>query len=133
MNGKPKDMSIDFAIKILSSIKVANSAIHGNPIRYGYQNQTYYDIARNMAIQALKRQRESNASTTQQRELSDEFLELKWSELTDVPFDKSATPSGLVLAEDWWRFKKGTDREEIWRFFDMHSKGAAFLLYGKNK
>ena len=71
--------------------------------------------------------------TVHEREFTDEFLEEKWNELTDVPFDEAAAPSGLVLAEDWRRFKKGTDREDIWRLFDLHSKGVASLLYCKNK
>jgi hypothetical protein len=55
VNGKPRHMNIDFAIKILRETKVAsNHDVNGNPVRYGYQNQTYYDIARNMAVQALK-------------------------------------------------------------------------------
>ena len=60
---------------------------------------------------------------------TDKYLESKWAELEDVPFDE--TPDGyLVLAEDFWKFKKGTEREEIWHFFDeYHSKGVYFLLY----
>lgn len=59
MNGKPKDMDYKFAIKVLQSAKVDTPSMHGNPKRYGYQNQTFYDIARNMAIQALKERHES--------------------------------------------------------------------------
>lgn len=54
MNGKPKDMDYKFAIKVLQSAKVTLPSMHGNPKRFNYQNQTFYDIARNMAIQALK-------------------------------------------------------------------------------
>lgn len=56
-------------------------------------------------------------------------LETKWYELADVPFDESDTASGLVLAQDWWGFPKGTDREDIWHVFDkFYSKGVASLL-----
>lgn len=65
MNGKPRDMSIDFAIKILAGTKVANNAVHGNPVRYGYQNQSFYNIARNMAIQALKEKQERENGTNE--------------------------------------------------------------------
>lgn len=58
MNGKSRDMDYKFAIKVLSSTKVDTVSMHGNPKRYGYQNQTFYDIARNMAIQALKEKHE---------------------------------------------------------------------------
>ena len=64
----------------------------------------------------------------------DRCLERKWKELENIPFDEADSPSGLVLAEDWWGFPKGTDREEIWHAFDdNHSKGVAFLLYGEEK
>lgn len=53
-NGKPRDMDDSFAIKILSSAKVVTLSCHGNPRAYGYQNQTFYDIARNKAVAALK-------------------------------------------------------------------------------
>lgn len=56
MNGKPRDMDIGFAIKVLSTTKVDTAPTHGNPKRYGYQNQTFYDIARGMGIKALKKQ-----------------------------------------------------------------------------
>lgn len=70
--------------------------------------------------------------TSHNQKFSDEFLEKKWNELADIPFDEAGTQSGLVLAEDWWLFQKGTDREDIWRLFDLHSKGVVFLLYGKD-
>ena len=59
MNGKPRDMDYKFAIKVLQSAKVDTPSMHGNPKRYGYQNQTFYDIARNMAVQALKEKHEN--------------------------------------------------------------------------
>lgn len=54
MNGKHGDMSVEYAIKVLRCAKVTTPAMHGNPKYYGYQNQKFYDIARNMAINALK-------------------------------------------------------------------------------
>ena len=64
------------------------------------------------------------------KKLSDADLEKKWEELSDIPFDEADTPSGLILAQDWWIFPKGTDREDIWRHFDnAHSKGVHHLLY----
>ena len=56
-------------------------------------------------------------------------LEDKWRELADVPFDH-AENGDLVLAFKWWLFDKGTEREEIWKYFDEHhSKGVHYLLY----
>jgi hypothetical protein len=59
---------------------------------------------------------------------TDSQLEQMWLDLTDVPFDE--TEDGrLVLAEDWEQFPAGTDREDIWYFFDdNYSKGVAYLL-----
>ena len=49
------EMSIDFAIRVLRGARVVPIPnILGNPILYAYQNQKFYDIARSMAIQALK-------------------------------------------------------------------------------
>ena len=64
MNGKARDMDYKFAIKVLSSAKVDTPSVHGNPKRYGYQNQYFYDIARNMAIQALKEKYENDKPKT---------------------------------------------------------------------
>lgn len=60
---------------------------------------------------------------------TDSQLEQMWLDLTNVPFDE--TEDGrLVLAEDWEQFPAGTDREDIWYFFDdNYSKGVAYLLY----
>lgn len=60
---------------------------------------------------------------------TDAEIENLWCDLSDVPFDE--LPDGrLVLAEDWNQFPAGTDREDIWHFFDRnHSKGVAYLLY----
>lgn len=59
---------------------------------------------------------------------NDPELEDMWNELEDVPFDE--TEDGrLILAEDWRQFPKGTEREEIWKFFDKeHSMGVHWLL-----
>lgn len=49
------EMTIDFAIRVLRGARVIPIPnIPGNPILYAYQNQKFYDIARSMAIQALK-------------------------------------------------------------------------------
>ena len=57
----------------------------------------------------------------------DEALEKLWAELEDVPVD----PDTEKLEDDWCIFPIGTDKEEIWHWFDeRHSKGVAYLLYG---
>ena len=56
-------------------------------------------------------------------------LERRWLKLSDVPFDELEDGT-LVLAEDWWLFPKGTDREDIWHYFDEHyPEGVYALLY----
>lgn len=61
--------------------------------------------------------------------ICDENVERWWDELSDVPFDDHDPNHDMVLAEDWRRFKKGTKREDIWRWFDEHhSRGVAYLL-----
>ena len=36
-----------------------------------------------------------------------------WEELEDVPFDENEDGE-LILADDWYIFKKGTTREDVW-------------------
>lgn len=56
----------------------------------------------------------------------DAQLEGLWAQLGDVPMD----PDTEKLDEDWFIFPHGTDREEVWHWFDRrHSKGIAYLLY----
>ena len=67
-------------------------------------------------------------------ENSDDYIEEKWRQLSEPPFDEADVPGDMILAEDWWIFQKGTDRQEIWKWFDKrHSKGVAYLLYGEEK
>ena len=66
----------------------------------------------------------SNMDTLQKR---DTELERLWAELADVPMD----PETEEMEEPFLHFPAGTNREEIWRWFDeRHSKGVVYLLYG---
>ena len=57
-------------------------------------------------------------------------LEALWADLEDVAFDEDAD-GRLRLVDPWLCFMAGTEREEIWRWFDQrHSKGVYYLLYG---
>lgn len=57
----------------------------------------------------------------------DEILEGFWKGLEDIPLN----PETECIEEDFMCFPAGTDREEIWHWFDeRHSKGVAYLLYG---
>lgn len=61
--------------------------------------------------------------------MTDKEIKKLWNELEDVPFDENEN-SELVLAQDWYIFPKGTDRETIWHWFDKnYSKGVYELLY----
>lgn len=56
----------------------------------------------------------------------DRELEELWADLADVPVD----PDTEKLEDDWFIFPKGTDKEDIWHWFDdRHSKGVGHLLY----
>ena len=57
----------------------------------------------------------------------DEYLEELWAELEDVPMD----PETERIEQEFFGWPTGTQREEIWHWFDKrHSKGIAYLLYG---
>lgn len=67
------------------------------------------------------------------REAVDIYLEVLWDELGDVPFDENESGE-LILAEDWYHFKAGTERDEIWHWFDkLYSYGVYSLLYGRKE
>lgn len=65
-----------------------------------------------------------------------------WKNLEDVPFREDEAKS-MVLEKDYrlmigtrevTMFPAGTEREEIWHWFDeRHPKGVAYLLYGEEK
>lgn len=60
----------------------------------------------------------------------DEELEALWEQLADVP----ANPDTEKLEEPYLHFPVGTDKEDIWRWFDKrHSQGVAYLLYRNSK
>ena len=60
-------------------------------------------------------------------ESRDRVLEMMWSDLEDVPMN----PETECIEEDYYCFPAGTNREEIWHWFDeRHTKGVAALLYG---
>ena len=57
----------------------------------------------------------------------DKRLEDLWGEFGDIPMD----PETERIEEPFLSFPAGTDREDIWHWFDKrHSKGVAYLLYG---
>lgn len=57
----------------------------------------------------------------------DEKLEALWKKFADVPMN----PDTEQIEAEFLHFPAGTDREEIWSWFDRrHSNGVAYLLYG---
>lgn len=59
---------------------------------------------------------------------NDTELENLWKFLEDIPMNENEQ-----LEEDWFIFPKGTDKEEIWHWFDeQYSKGVSYLLYEFN-
>lgn len=54
-------------------------------------------------------------------------LEKLWKQFEDLPMD----PDTQKIEEPFLSFPAGTDREDIWHWFDeRHSKGISYLLYG---
>lgn len=59
------------------------------------------------------------------RAFRDVVVEELWDNLADVPID----PETEELDEPYYICPKGTDKEDIWHWFDEHhSKGVAYLL-----
>lgn len=55
------------------------------------------------------------------------LVEKAWDELSDVPFDED-DGGYLRLESDWGLFAAGTDREEIWHWFDDHHPAGVHAL-----
>jgi len=61
-------------------------------------------------------------------EMKGDEIDRLWRELEDVPFDDTA--GDMILAQDFYIWKKGTEREDIWHWFDKHHpRGIQYLLY----
>ena len=61
---------------------------------------------------------------------TDEQLEQLWEELGDVLIDYSDEFPDGALVDDWLIFNAGTDRMDIWDWFDEHySKGVVGLMF----
>lgn len=59
---------------------------------------------------------------------TDGLIQDLWKSFSNVPFDDGE--KDLVLGQDWFIFEKGTEREDIWQWFDAYySKGVVTLLY----
>ena len=67
--------------------------------------------------------------------ITDHEVEKLWNELEDVLFiedNNSGDSCGLVLANNWNIWEKGTTRDEIWRWFNQnHSFGLGWLVYAE--
>lgn len=60
----------------------------------------------------------------------DEQLEELWAQFADVPMN----PETECIEEQFLGWGAGIHREEIWHWFDRrHSKGIAYLLYGRTE
>ena len=62
-------------------------------------------------------------------ESRDKKLEELWDDFANVAFDED-DDGRLILSEQWRCFEAGTQREDIWHWFDeRYSKGVYALLY----
>lgn len=60
--------------------------------------------------------------------LNDAQIESIWDVFGDVSLDEDE-----CLENEWFGFPKGTDKIDIWRWFDEHhSKGVYYLLYERD-
>jgi hypothetical protein len=54
---------------------------------------------------------------------TDQELEIMWKQFKDIPITDDEE-----IDEDFYQWKPGTDRFEIWSFFDdFHSRGVVWL------
>ena len=71
---------------------------------------------------------DQNSKTVKTYMDTDDLIQDLWKCFSNVLFDDGE--KDLVLGQDWFIFEKGTEREDIWQWFDSHySKGVVSLLY----
>lgn len=64
---------------------------------------------------------------------TDEQLRQLWEEFGDVLIDYSDDAPDGELADDWFIFEAGTDKMEVWHWFDEHySDGVYRLMFQEN-
>lgn len=57
--------------------------------------------------------------------IKDKEIEELWGKLSNIPIDENED-----IEEEFLHFPVGTNREDIWHWFDkQHSKGVAYLIY----
>lgn len=63
---------------------------------------------------------------------NDDVLKQLWSEFGDVliDYDNPDHPDGII-EHDWLVFEAGTERMEIWHWFDEHYSGGVYKLMFK--
>lgn len=87
-------------------------------------------IAQNQAAALWNSRSAARAATISEMEPlkdRDAALEELWAKFADVPMN----PETEKLEAAFLHFPAGTNRMEVWRWFDdRHSKGVLFLLYG---
>ena len=64
--------------------------------------------------------------------MTDQELETLWTKLGNIPCYEDEQGC-LLLEERFLHFDKGTNREEVWEWFDnKYSKGVYALMYRSN-
>lgn len=103
-------------------------AVEFHPRHSQYVNQNEYCLHIWRPVDGkLLRSPEEKLSGMETLADRDAQLEAMWHNLTDVPMD----PDTEKMEEAFMGWPAGTERDEIWRWFDQrHSKGVAYLLYG---
>ena len=103
-------------------------AIQFHPKRSKYVNNHEYCLHIWRPVDGkLLRAPEGKSSDMETLADRDAQLEAMWHNFADVPMD----PDTEKMEEAFMDWPAGTDKEDIWHWFDArHSKGIAFLLYG---
>ena len=107
---------------------------HCHDVCYGEQpcdhakkyDQMHKQIQKLKQSNASLKDAHSSVSAMDTLKQRDKLLEEKWLELENIPFD----PETEKLESPFMHFPIGTDKEDIWHWFDeRHSKGIVHLLY----
>lgn len=101
--------------------------IQYHPAKSNYINIQEYCLHIWRPIGGILRDPTPSYARMESLESRDAQLEEWWNLLTDIPMD----PDTECIEEEFLHFAPGTNREDIWRWFDeRHSKGVAYLLNG---
>ena len=115
---------------------VLEKVVDDTPAEYFNDEEEYmYDLCEKLflSVKCILEGFEKGAGICMENEsMTDKAIENLWDELADIPVFEDEE-GNMCIDIEWNGWKRGTDREEIWKWFDEHhSKGVGWLMNERN-